>query len=526
MEYPDDNSQNKLPYIPEVDTNILDYLSDQDLINICQTETYYRELCQDDSFWKHRIRQRIGSNFASIKPEHLSWRQWYFFWRKNPYDKISQTLNLKPIDAYYRIISEKGIYKESRFFQSINITLGKAFNKKDNTLVKFYWQELLDIVEKYKNSKIPPSEIINYPLIIELAITNGYVDFVSPLIDIYYDNLSMFRDQDSDVEIMVEYGYNIIELLVRYELEDLLDRFDPNNYPYKSIYYLTGLIKAHRNEEVIHYMYYDMQLDDIRHNQYYKFIIDAYLSGNQDIISELVFFATGNPDSYRFNISYDAFLRATGEKESYEGNTDILQALIDIKSPKVYDYYLESKSLFDHIFRLYDGVLYCPLDMKNEAIIDFITDHIDKFSMKDCPADYIASLVNYSLDKGTKRKFLMQIVKYGRYDVLHLIEDRFDEIRLYDIVLALNTAIEVGYIDLYVWLLRLFIKRKEGKKGDHYLTLASEGEDIPDDGLIGALEAYIIAHQLAPLIDELDDIDYMPLLIYANKYVTGKTQLK
>lgn len=522
-------STTKLPYIPEIDTEILDYLSDQDLLSMCQTDKYYRDLCQDDGFWRHRIRQRIGRRFTEEKPQHLTWRQWYFFWSKHPYDKISQALNLKPINAYYRIISETGITKESRYFQNINITLGKALAKKDDDLVNFYWQELLQIVETYKKNRILPGEIINYPRIIELAITNGYANLVPALIDVYYKNLSMFVDQDVDVQIMDEYGYNIIEILARYRLDDLVDRFNQSvDDAFKNFYYLTGLIKAHRNKEALDFMYKKMQLGELDYREYYRLLIDAYLSGNKDIIPELKAAAKEGTHPYYFEKLYQHFLIATGEKEAVVkdeiiGDEDeVLQALIDIQSPKVYDYYLKFKDFFDEVFRLYNGTLYCPSDMKNDAIMEFIAYHISKFSMKDCSASYIAAL----FDLSNKREILSQIVKYGRYDVLHLLSDEISELRSDDLESAIDTAVELGYIDIYIYLLKFFIKANDDKAGDDYFTLDTKGKGIPNDGLFGALEAYVIAHELAPLIDELDDIEYMPLLIYANKYVIGEIQLK
>lgn len=65
--------------VPELDLEILRYLSDQDLLNICSTDRYLNNFCEDESFWQERLVQRSTPNALDYKPEEMSWKDYYYF---------------------------------------------------------------------------------------------------------------------------------------------------------------------------------------------------------------------------------------------------------------------------------------------------------------------------------------------------------------------------------------------------------------------------------------------------------------
>ena len=63
--------------IKDVNLEIMSKMDDRTLLNICATNKYGRELCQNESFWHKRFLQKYGEMAAKHKPEKRSWKNHY-----------------------------------------------------------------------------------------------------------------------------------------------------------------------------------------------------------------------------------------------------------------------------------------------------------------------------------------------------------------------------------------------------------------------------------------------------------------
>ena len=71
--------------IKDVNLEIMAKMDDKTLLNVCATNKYAKELCQNESFWRNRFLKKYGEMAANRKPEKRSW--------KNHYMKIIIILN-------------------------------------------------------------------------------------------------------------------------------------------------------------------------------------------------------------------------------------------------------------------------------------------------------------------------------------------------------------------------------------------------------------------------------------------------
>lgn len=62
---------------PQTDTQILFALDDESLINTCQTDRYFQQLCKEN-FWRQRFIETFSLQLAQDKPLEYSFEDWYF----------------------------------------------------------------------------------------------------------------------------------------------------------------------------------------------------------------------------------------------------------------------------------------------------------------------------------------------------------------------------------------------------------------------------------------------------------------
>lgn len=64
-------------HVPEIISQILLALDYKDLMNTCQTNKDFNEVCQDNYFWKLKVEQDYGT-VTEDKPSNITHRQQYF----------------------------------------------------------------------------------------------------------------------------------------------------------------------------------------------------------------------------------------------------------------------------------------------------------------------------------------------------------------------------------------------------------------------------------------------------------------
>ena len=65
---------NALSKYKDTDKLILQQLEDEDLASICQGNKYFRDICNDNTFWKNRFFIKFGNSDNPDKP----WKEYYF----------------------------------------------------------------------------------------------------------------------------------------------------------------------------------------------------------------------------------------------------------------------------------------------------------------------------------------------------------------------------------------------------------------------------------------------------------------
>lgn len=102
--------------IKDVDMKILMELGDEDLYDVCQTDKRINDICNDDTFW---MRRTIFKTENIVKPENMSWRQYYW------------TLTVKPyLSNFEELVYIKENAKE--FFKEANLGLYNGIPLNDN----------------------------------------------------------------------------------------------------------------------------------------------------------------------------------------------------------------------------------------------------------------------------------------------------------------------------------------------------------------------------------------------------------
>lgn len=239
-----------LTTIRDLDYLIFITLPDRDLLNMRQTNKYFRDILSPNNsfFWLSRIKVLLGEEYILNRlPDNFTWCQWYFYWRKHPYDIISSELKLTPYQAYIRQSTEKGLVIGSENYQTINITLIKAFKSKDKNLIQYFFRLYQQIKDKSHDQQ---HQNINYGKIISSAIKQGYIAEARKLLDdfiIDHNTLEVWLGKKK----VRNYIYIITKALGQSNLIDLMNHLKESiTLKVSAIqFYCYGLIKGYYNDE-------------------------------------------------------------------------------------------------------------------------------------------------------------------------------------------------------------------------------------------------------------------------------------
>lgn len=89
--------------VPELDLEILDYLSPSDLENASLVNSYFYNITKDDYLWKSKVEDIFGLDIAQLKPNKINYRQQYQYLSSNP--QIKRRIvdgRLDAVACYYK----------------------------------------------------------------------------------------------------------------------------------------------------------------------------------------------------------------------------------------------------------------------------------------------------------------------------------------------------------------------------------------------------------------------------------------
>lgn len=159
-----------------IDQEILLYLDDGDLFNLSLTSKYFYRLCQEDTLWCQKLKH---NSLKGVKYPSLTWKQWYFFWKKHENALLLiTTKNLTPEQAYVFLMSCQGhILPGSEIYQTLDCVLIKAMKKRDNTLLNKFLNKF-NLLYGGPFDKIPFCDMVvdDYVDVIKTALENDYYD--------------------------------------------------------------------------------------------------------------------------------------------------------------------------------------------------------------------------------------------------------------------------------------------------------------------------------------------------------------
>ena len=92
---------------PVAKRELFPYLSGRDLLNLCQTNTTFAKLCQDQAIWESKVRQELAF-FYHDKPNDLSWRQYYLDLAFSP--KIKVYLHNEILDLPRLLLTQEYLF--------------------------------------------------------------------------------------------------------------------------------------------------------------------------------------------------------------------------------------------------------------------------------------------------------------------------------------------------------------------------------------------------------------------------------
>ena len=515
--------------VPELDINTLLHLSDRDLLNACQTNRYVSQVCDDPYFWRRRISIYVDDKYAEDKPEDISWRVWYFFWHNNYPDSIGDRLNLSPLQAAIRLVTQDDIVIGSEAFQTINVTLTKAFQTQDQEIIDYFMTKLRQIARQYFRLNLPFNPLLNYTETITAALEGDYLDLTTELLDLMVADWNKLSREDYDMNEFQHFN-TIAEVL---GFLGLIDYFETIFLPRVSDvlletdwtpqdFFLTGLIRGHHNTEAKTRL---IEIVEIVENNketfdflYTELIGPAVQSNNQEIIKILDSrIPLDDLPNYRRKKRYQELRRRPETYNSYKKiftPQEIFSAIV-ISDPILADqYYQEHQGNIDLKSSLISlKICYSPL--LNRIIgmsSDIITNIID---YQTCPIQAIIDVVIAMKGNHYPRKkytiVIQKTLDSGRYDLLpfldqvienlHLEEDEETLLRQ-DLLKSMEWS---NYKDIYLYLLIDWITRYP----DLPVTIV-----VDPTLILGSLESYLLRQQLENLSNnQIIQSDLYSLLI-------------
>lgn len=332
--------------IPEVDEGILLKLDDASLSQLCQVNKYFHSICTSDSFWRERIRRKIGLPYAKEKPTSFSWKEWYIFWRQAN-TSLVETLSLTPIQGYISIVSGKGdVLPGTELYQTFSLALRKALEKGDHQLVEMLFDKFKKLSDKYFEEPISVDcSLIDYSLL-PLALNKGYPDIAEELLRIYrYEVKRAGHDFTRRNWINTQLERDIIGGLGKYNLVDeFYDIMDERDIPNVLVDLVVGLIKGFHNEKAKE-ITPQLEMDEI----IYETLLDtAVVAGNEDFIEYLDSFLLEDQENQELYLSikddvldYEQqsknYMRKDGVSIPLFSNLSFDQALDEYLKEKKYD---------------------------------------------------------------------------------------------------------------------------------------------------------------------------------------------
>lgn len=439
-----------LTNIYEVDMKILHCLNDKDLANLCQVNRYLRTLCQDEYFLKKRILTLYPE--AKNKPINYSWLQWYYFIVRNNSDEYSKAFNLSPELKYLRCLSEKSVCRQSTSFQTINVTLPKAYKFKDWELVN-YLISLLDQVNPVDNNIT--YGFFDYGLIISLALENGDNSNVDILLHHFNRNLSRYdRDdcvkfKDHIKKIAYTLGkYNILE-----QVEDIISPIRSLDHNTFLTSYFCGLISGFHNTQAKEV--FPLLIDE-RISIYRLIVIEAIRVRN----SEMVTFAIKllPDDNKEAEIYVDIFHEELVVnklillEKTRLSPQNVFRVLLERNISHVMDFYRQYK---DKIKSLVFIVPSHHLNYhEDEFIRSIFYKNIDYLDFSQCSFELIESMMkDNKMSDDRKVVIVTRCALAGRYDVLPGVIKYISSSSWQSIMICLCN---INYKDIFIYFIRKY----------------------------------------------------------------------
>lgn len=462
--------------IPEIDLIIFDQLSDDDLVKVCQTNRYARQLCQDERLWYDRILNQTSKGYAKLKPGNMTWKEWYNLWKlaTQKHNEINKKLNLSYIDYVIRNYTQLGgILPGSEAYQSLSILLPRAFEDGNPDIVKYFIEAFHQLKDNYFTSVFHPTKLINYPDVISSALKHGYRDFVKELIEVYLQDVAFFNEEEEDnnsIEMLLflnECGYGIAAALGEYQEEELfktkillnagqifLDDPEGGLLELKRGY-LNGLIASGHNKEAKE-LFLETKPDDLGliYPSLASFIIGAknleFLDYVNSFIPSDVFDEEYKPIQDRILLEH-----GLGNIITKLHPVEVFNALLKQGNPLALEYYEENKKYITSPRDIYPS---CQLNTKdNKFFQGVLLCNYKDIDYAHCSTDFLVDL--YFLAKNspitmrtTADGITALMIINGRYDaILKVIQDyrTINKSTHWETVLDKSTS--TNYKDLYFY---------------------------------------------------------------------------
>lgn len=99
-------SNQKLPI--DIIFEIAMNMSKDDIINLCLTNSAYRDLCKHPSLWKALVFRDFKNVIEADKPSNISWRNFYWYWLDS---SSLQNINNKLFNKIVIVLQNRAIKK-------------------------------------------------------------------------------------------------------------------------------------------------------------------------------------------------------------------------------------------------------------------------------------------------------------------------------------------------------------------------------------------------------------------------------
>lgn len=236
----------------DVKRSILTYLSIQDLINVRQVNKHLYHLYCDDLFWHLKMRIDYGSNYIADKPQHLTWREWYRFW-KTSNRQFVDALSLSPHQGYINITTKRGyLHRESENYLNVSRCLEKALLLKSDELVSYFTDKFIQLKDSFfqeDKEVLKNAYLVDYYLLIPLAFSGGYNELAKILTEALNQEISVTPNPKRKISCFFHrIATNLGKRCLSYEFKFLFLPLVDINFSL-TLDFILGLIIGHHNKE-------------------------------------------------------------------------------------------------------------------------------------------------------------------------------------------------------------------------------------------------------------------------------------